>query len=117
MKLSDIKKSTLLVFGASSCIHCKEQTKDLDKFYKSWKEEHELEIVYISLDTNKSEYENFYKKKTWNSYCDYQGWETKAAKDYYVDATPTYLLLDENRKILLHPKSLVHADVWINNRL
>ena len=31
--------------------------------------------------------------------CDYKGWESDAAKSYFIAATPTYILLDKEKKI------------------
>lgn len=69
-------------------------------------------MVYVSLDTDKTEFESQYKTKPWETFCDFKGWDTQAAKDYYVNATPTCILLDKNLKILLHPKSVAHASAW-----
>ncbi len=49
------------------------------------------------------------------TYCDGKGWETQAAKDYYVFGTPTYLLLDANLKILVKLKSPNHLQAWMEN--
>ena len=53
----------------------------------------------------------------WQSYCDYKGWETQAAKDYYISGTPSYFLLEATNKILLRPNSLAHANAWIVQNL
>ena len=109
-KLSDIKQNVLLVFGASWCPHCTEDIKLLEQFYKKWKDNNKLEVVYISLDTSKEAFDKLYKNKPWQTYCDFKGWGTQAAMDYYVNATPTYFLLDKDHKILVHPRSLAHVD-------
>ena len=53
----------------------------------------------------------------WQSYCDYKGWETQAAKDYYISGTPSCFLLEATNKILLRPNSLAHANAWIVQNL
>ncbi|QTE23769.1 TlpA family protein disulfide reductase [Polaribacter cellanae] len=116
-KLSTIKKPILLVFGASWCSHCKEDAQKLLKYYTTWKAKKNLEVVYVSLDTNKKEFKKAYQNKPWQTYCDYKGWETQAAKKYYINATPTYFLLDKDLNILLHPRSLEQVDVWVNYKL
>ena len=116
-KLSDIKKPVLLVFGASWCPHCKDEALQLLNYYDTWKTKKDLEVVYISIDTNKNEFETAYKNAPWQTYCDYKGWNTQAAKDYFVNATPTYILLDKDLKILVHPSSLAQVDTWVNYQL
>ena len=116
-KLSDIKKPVLLVFGASWCPLCKTEALELLKYYDAWKSKKDVEVVYISTDTDKEAYKTAYQNAPWQSYCDYKGWDTKAAKDYFVYATPTYILLDKDMKILVHPSSVGQVDAWVNYRL
>ena len=116
-KLSDIKKPVLLVFGASWCPLCKTEALELLKYYDAWKSKKDVEVVYISIDTDKEAYKTAYQNAPWQSYCDYKGWDTKAAKDYFVYATPTYILLDKDMKILVHPSSVGQVDAWVNYKL
>jgi len=116
-KLSDIKTNKLVVFGASWCPHCTKEIPKLIENYKNWKDKN-IEIVYISLDTNDSEFKKTYKEVPWQqTYCDYKGWDTQPAKDYYITGTPTYYLLDSNNKILARPKTVLHVNTWINYKL
>jgi len=46
--------------------------------------------------------------------CDYKKWETQAALDYYIFATPTMFLLDDSRKILLRPNSVKQVDAYVD---
>ena len=116
-KLSDIKTSKLLVFGASWCPTCKDDALTLLGYYDAWKTQKNIAVIYISLDTDKATFEEAYKHAPWQMYCDFKGWDSQAAKDYFVDGTPTYFLLDANNTILVRPNSLMHADVWIKHKL
>ena len=116
-KLSDIKKPVLLVFGASWCPLCKTEALELLKYYDAWKSKKDVEVVYISIDTDKEAYKTAYQNAPWQSYCDYKGWDTQAAKDYFVYATPMYILLDKYMKILVHPSSIGQVDAWVNYKL
>lgn len=115
-KLSDIKTPKLVVFGASWCPNCKTEALVLLKQYDTWKAKN-VEIVYISIDTDKTAFETAYKNAPWQTHCDYKGWETQAAKDYYITGTPSYFLLDKDNKILVRPNSVLHANVWIREKL
>lgn len=87
-------------------------------YYDTWHEANvPLEIIYISLDTDENTFRKAYRNAPWPSYCDFKAWNSPAVQDYYVYATPTYLLLDQNRKILLHPRSLAHVNAWIPGKL
>jgi thiol-disulfide isomerase/thioredoxin len=115
--LRSIKKPVLLVFGASGCTHCKKEALELVSYYDTWKAKKNIVVVYISLDTDKQAFKTAYQNAPWQTYCDYKGWETQAAKDYFVNATPTYFLLDKDMKILVHPRSLGQVDAWVNYKL
>jgi thiol-disulfide isomerase/thioredoxin len=115
--LSSIKKPVLLVFGASWCTHCKKEALELLSYYDTWKAKKNIEVVYISLDIDKQAFKTAYQNSPWQTYCDYRGWDTQAAKDYFVNATPTYFLLDKYMKILAHPRSLGQVDAWVNYKI
>ena len=106
-------KYKLVVFGASWCSKCVEEIPKLKSFYADWKKKHNLEIVFVSLDTDNKEYINFTKDFPWLSSCDFAGWETKAARDYCVFATPTMYLLDANNTIKIKPISADQVHAWL----
>lgn len=113
-KLSDINaKHTVLVFGASWCPKCGEELNLISKHYPKWKAQG-VEVVFVSLDEDQQAYNNFAGSFPFISVCDYQKWDSPVVKDYYVFATPTLYLLDENRKILLRPNSVAQMDSWVD---
>jgi thiol-disulfide isomerase/thioredoxin len=116
-KIKDLKSinSTykLVVFGASWCPNCQIDYPKWKENYVALKEKFDLEIVYISIDTDKKVFEDFYKESPFITFCDYKGWETQAAKVYYVFATPTYILLDKDLKVLAKLKSPEHLKAWL----
>jgi thioredoxin-related protein len=116
-KLSNTGNNILLIFGASGCGHCIDDKKKLESYYPKWQEKDNIEVVYISLDTDKELYNKAYGNTPWQTYCNFKGWDTQATKEYYINATPTYFLLDKNLKILVHPKSIAQVDAWVNYKL
>ena len=103
----------LVVFGASWCPNCQTDYPSLVGKYKKLKEKHDLEVVYVSIDTDKKVFEEYYKEAPFITFCDTKGWETQAAKDYHVFATPTYILLDKELKILSKIQSPEHLEAWL----
>jgi thiol-disulfide isomerase/thioredoxin len=113
-KLSDSKaKYTLLVFGASWCPQCIEELPEIASLYNKWKSK-EVEVVFIALENDKNAFTDFAKTFPFPSYSDLKKWESKIVKDYFVFATPTLFLLDNNRKILLRPNSVKQMDAWVD---
>ena len=113
-KLSDIKSSyTVVVFGASWCPKCTEELPKIVNLYQKWKAQG-VDVVFVSLDEDKIAYKDFVKNFPFISTCDYQKWNSKIVKDYYVFGTPTMYLLDNNREILLRPNSVNQMDSWVD---
>ncbi|MFB3390303.1 TlpA family protein disulfide reductase [Flavobacterium sp. LAR06] len=105
-------KYKLVVFGASWCGKCQVDIPDLKKYYSQWQDKYDVEIVFVSVDTDPVAYVGFVQDFPWVSSCDFKGWDTKAAMDYGVFLTPTMYLLDTNNVILLKPFNAAHADDW-----
>ncbi|MDC3337250.1 TlpA family protein disulfide reductase [Flavobacteriales bacterium] len=113
-KLSDIKSSyTVVVFGASWCPKCTEELPKIVNLYQKWKAQG-VDVVFVSLDEDKIAYQDFVKNFPFISTCDYQKWNSKIVKDYYVFGTPTMYLLDNKREILLRPNSVNQMDAWVD---
>ena len=91
--------------------------KELEAYYPKWQAKGNIEVVYISLDTDIEVYNKAFGNTPWQTYCDYKGWETQAAKDYYINAIPTYFLLYKDLKILVHLRSLGQVDAWVHYKL
>lgn len=96
------KEKVLLLFYASWCPHCKEM---LPEIYELYKQRNDLEVVAISLDETKEEWTSFITNNNldWINISDLKGWGSQAAKDYYIYATPTMFLLDDNMHIIAKP--------------
>jgi thiol-disulfide isomerase/thioredoxin len=113
-KLSDISSSyTLVIFGASWCPKCAEELPQILKSYDQWKKQG-MEVIYISLDEEKEVHSSFTRPFPFISLCDYKKWDSDIVKDYYVFATPTMYLLDNQRKILLRPNSVKQIAAWVD---
>jgi peroxiredoxin len=112
--LSDIKaKYKLIIFGGSWCNQCRAEMIQLLPRYNNWKAKG-LEVIFVSLDTDKNEFEKFIAPFPFYSACDYKKWDTQAAKDYYVSSSPTIFLLDSNNKIILRPPTIPVLDSWLD---
>jgi peroxiredoxin len=112
--LSDIKtKYKLIIFGGSWCNQCRAEMIQILPRYNNWKAKG-IEVVFVSLDTDKKEFENFTAPFPFYSACDYKKWDTQAAKDYYVSSSPTLFLLDSSNKIILRPPTVASLDSWLN---
>jgi peroxiredoxin len=114
VRLSEVKaKYTLIVFGSAWCPMCTQELSAIQSAYNKW-QSHGVEVVYISLDEDQTGFRNSASGYSFFSFSDYKKWESPAAKDYHVFATPTLFLLDKDRKILLRPNSARHMNSWVD---
>jgi peroxiredoxin len=102
IKLSDnLGKVTLLEFWASWCGPCRKQNPELVKLYRDY---HPLgfEIVSISLDFSKEEWEEAIKKDqlSWIHLSDLKGRNNTACMIYGVNAIPDNFLIDQDGVVI-----------------
>jgi len=113
-KLSDLKTPyTLIVFGSSSCPKCAEEIPQISSLYTKWKEEG-VEVIFVSLDEDENDFQNFTSSFPFISSCDFKKWKSPIVESYYVFGTPTMFLLDNKREILLRPNSVKQMDTWVD---
>lgn len=91
-------EKTILVFWSSTCPHCMEEMPKLN----DWVAEHkQIKIIAVSLDTDPNLHQETIKKLPHIIHsCDYKAWDTDAATKYYIAATPTFIVLDQDKKIV-----------------
>ena len=96
----------LVMFWASTCEHCREMIPDLSRWYR---EENNLglEIVAISIDSSAVQLKDYLAQQSlpWITIHDPLGWLGRLAEDYYIYATPTMFLLNDEREILSKPSN------------
>ena len=106
----------LLVFWASWCPHCTKQLPELEKFYHD--NPYDLEVISVSNDSSRSEYEAFIETGDydWINICDFTGWNNEVAELYGIHATPTLILLNEDREIIAKPDNTRSLESILMNR-
>ena len=115
IKLDKVKAdTTLLVFWASWCPHCKLQLPKLKKYYNPADASH-FQIIGISVDTDKKSVEKAVKEEgySWPVIANLKGWDGPIAKLYGVNATPTYVLLDKNKRVIATPTTVSDLEKYL----
>ncbi|QTD36179.1 TlpA family protein disulfide reductase [Polaribacter batillariae] len=107
----DLKLSTLndaekyvLVFWSTGCSHC---LKEIPLLHKFLQDKTGVKVVAFSLEKNDFGWKNM--KATlpnWHHILGLNKWENKIARTYNIMATPTYFILDKNKKIIAKPETL-----------
>ena len=108
-------KYILILFYASWCSHCQSFLPEIYALYNNQKEK-KTEVLAISIDTSRTDWLNFIRDENlnWLNASDIKGWNGQVASDYYLYATPTILLLNKEKKILLFSPTLNELKDWFN---
>lgn len=106
--LSELNKpAVLILFWASWCPHCTEMMPEIKKLYSTYKGRG-FEIVAISIDKNKVEYEKTLAQWSfpWINYSELKGWDSSIVHDFGIRATPTMIVIDQNTRIVAKPRNI-----------
>jgi|JI10StandDraft_1071094.scaffolds.fasta_scaffold40130_2 thiol-disulfide isomerase/thioredoxin len=102
IKLSSLSGKVVLIdFWASWCGPCRASNPSVQKLYKKYQASG-FEVYAVSLDVGKSQWLRAVKhdRLTYTQVIDMDGWLSKVAEKYYVDAIPTNFLLDRTGRIV-----------------
>lgn len=103
----------ILVFWSTSCSHCLIEIPKLYEFINDFKNVH---VVAVSLETNSIEFDKYKEQfKNWSNVLGLQKWENRIARDYEIVSTPTYFILDANKKIISKPEELDDVKAFFNH--
>ena len=102
-KLSDINIADyyILVFWSTGCSHCLHEIPLLYTFSKTLKNVHVIGFTLENDDVGFKKYAPMYPE--WTNILGLKRWENAIAKDYQITSTPTYFILDKNKKIIAKP--------------
>ncbi|SNR50997.1 TlpA family protein disulfide reductase [Lutibacter flavus] len=104
VNLSELNNAStyILVFWSTSCSHCLVEVPQLYEFIKDNEEVH---VIAIALENDELGFnhhtQNFEK---WTNVLGLEKWQNKIARKYEIVSTPTYFVLDSNKKIISKPE-------------
>lgn len=119
LKLSKLKnaKNYILVFWSTTCSHCLKEMPELHKFTKG---NTNLKVIAYSLESEKFGWENYKKNLySWHNVLGLNSvnkWENKVARTYNIHATPSYFILDANKKIIAKPEELEDVKLYFKKK-
>lgn len=102
----------LLIFWSTGCSHCLREIPQLHEFLK---ENKKVKVIAFSLEQDDFGWKNY--KKTlpnWHHVLGLNKWENKIVKTYNIKATPSYFILDANKKIIGKPNELKDVKAFID---
>lgn len=105
--LSDNKgKRTLLIFWAGNCPHCEAIMPEIKLLNDQYRDK--VTFIGVSVDQDEEIWRTALGKNAmnWTNVAELKGWDGKIVQEYYIYATPTFILLDPNLRVKAKPTGL-----------
>ena len=101
-----ISENYILIFWSSSCSHCLEQLPKLKSLIQTL-DSTEYKVIAIGLEDNEIKWENeILKYPEFTHIIKLGKWENEVVKTYGLTSTPTYFVLDKDKKFVAKPENL-----------
>jgi thiol-disulfide isomerase/thioredoxin len=113
--LYDLKNSNtyLLIFWSTGCSHCIIEVPEL---YTYLKNNPNITVLDIALENDAVEFEKYKLQfENWTNILGLGKWENAIAKNYEIISTPTYFILDANKKIIAKPGLIEEVKTYFKN--
>ena len=114
-KLSEltIAKNYIIVFWSTSCSHC---LIEIPQLYEFTKDKSNIHVIGFNLENDAIEFNNYTPRfQKWTNILGLEKWQNPIAKAYNITATPTYFVLDVNKKIIAKPDYFKDVKTFFEN--
>lgn len=104
--LSQLKeaKNYILIFYSTECPHC---TREVPHLFKFMKDNGHIKVIAFAMETSEDQWNTFKKDLPgWHHALGLGKWDNMVARRYQIVATPSYFVLDANKKIIGNPIEL-----------
>ena len=110
----DVAENYILVFWSSGCSHCLKELPQLHSLSQKLNST-KYKVVAVGLEENNTKWSSEVKKfPNFINAIKLQKWDNKVVKDYALTSTPTYFVLDQNKKFKFKPEGLKDLEAYLN---
>jgi thiol-disulfide isomerase/thioredoxin len=100
----NVAQKYIVVFWSSTCSHCLDEIPQLHSFVNTL-EKGDVKVIAVGLEDDPYKWKDL--TYTYTSFIHVYGegrWENKIGNDYGVTSTPTYFILDKDKKFISKPE-------------
>ena len=103
--LNDAEKY-VLVFWSTSCSHC---LREIPLLHAYMEDKTNIKVIALALEEDAFVWENYSKTNLsgWHNVLGLNKWQNKVSKTYQVFSTPSYYVLDKDKKIIAKPNEII----------
>lgn len=105
-QLSKLKDARyyILVFWSTKCSHC---LRDMPRLHEYLKGVKDVKVIGFAIEENDYAWNNYiYKLSDWYNVLGLNRWKNETSRKYNVHSTPSYFVLDTDKKIIAKPYNL-----------
>lgn len=109
----DVADKYIIAFWSSSCSHC---LKEIPVLYKSVDrfKNNEFKVIAVGLEDPDSSWKSeTYYYPNFIHVLGLGKWENKIGRDYGISSTPTYFVLDKDKKIIYKPETFEDLQLYL----
>ena len=104
----------VLVFWSTSCSHC---VKEVPLAHTFFKDKNNVKIIGFALENEPTEWMRFIENiQGWHHVIGLEKWENKTARTYNINATPSYFILNSDKKIIAKPEKLEDLEQFFSEK-
>ena len=98
----DIAENYIVVFWSTTCSHC---LKEVPQLYEYIKNNTNVYVIAIALESDDLGFNHHTSSfVNWTNVLGLNKWQNEIARDYEITSTPSYFVLDSNKKIIAKPE-------------
>lgn len=111
-------KYTILMFWATHCPHCMRDLPGFVPVYNEYKPKG-LEVIGVALDVNPTKWKSTLQEKNfnWLNVSQFKNYQSPVCKDYKINKTPTWFILDRDMKIVAKPKGKQEVMLFLKKNM
>lgn len=106
MSLSQLNdgQSYLLIFYSTECPHC---LREVPQVFDYLKGKTNTKVIAFAMETKDDAWKKYQKTLPgWHHVLGLNKWENKTARTYQINSTPSYFVLDKDKKIIGSPETI-----------
>jgi len=117
LKLSTLNdaENYVLVFWSTSCSHCLREIPLLHSYMENKKN---IKVIAFAIEDDDFVWENYSKENLlgWHNVLGLNKWQNKVSRTYQISSTPTYFVLDKNKKIIAKPNEMKDVNLFFDKK-